>query len=103
MNGITQDSTITAIPFTDNRQTKGDKQTKSITYVPPSYPYVGSFDIPDIDTQVANVFFNYPNGQLGWKSFPIIQWTGNGSLVYVSMTVRESNNMNPLMSQVNIK
>jgi hypothetical protein len=103
LNNITADCTVSAIPFTDNRLSKGGVQTKDIYYKAPVYPYTGLINMADLNTQVSNVLFSFPNGQTGWKSFPLIEWTGGGSLTYVSMNIKESQTMNPLMSQVSTK
>ena len=102
LNNITSDCTVIADPFTDNRETDSSNQTKLIKYVPPIYPYTGIANMPDINTQVTNVLFSFLNGQVGWKSFALISWTGQADLVYVSMTVNEEKTMNPLMSQSNV-
>ena len=103
LNNITSDCTISAIPFTDNRLTDPTTQTKDIKYIPPAYPYSGLVNMPDLNTQVSSVLFSFLNSQQGWKSFPLIEWTGSGSLTYVSMMVHESDNMNPLMAQSTTK
>jgi len=99
LNDITSDITLSAIPVTDNRLTEDSVQTKNITYNPPVYPYSGLANMPDINTQVSNELFSFLNNQQGWKTFALVQWTGSGSLVYVSMDIKEENTMNPLMSQ----
>ena len=103
LNNVTSDCTISAIPFTDNRLSEKSVQTKNVTYVPPVYPYSGPVNMPDLNTQLTNVLFTFPNGQQGWKSFAVIQWTGDASLVYVTMTIKEGQTMNPLMSQATVK
>ena len=103
LNNVTADCEISAIPFTDNRLSEKSVQTKQVTYVPPVYPYTGIVNMSDLNTQLTNVLFSFPNGQQGWKSFPVIQWTGTSSLVYVSMDIKEGNTMNPLMAQATVK
>jgi len=57
LNSITENCTISCIPFTDNRQIESNVQTKNITYTDAPFPYTGLLDMPDIDTLCQPVFF----------------------------------------------
>lgn len=102
VNDITEDCTISAIAFTDNRLSEKTAQTKIIEYVPPPIPYTGVINMPDINTQCQPVYFTYPNSIQGWKTFALISWT-NGNLTSVSMSMTDTTPMNPLMGQANTK
>jgi len=102
LNNITEDCTISAVAFTDNRLSESGVQTKNITYTEPPFPYTGVIDMPDINTLCQPVLFSFPNAAQGWKTFALISWTG-GNLTSVSLELIEQTPMNPLTSQANVK
>jgi len=102
LNRITQDSTFTVIPFTNNRQSVSVPAiTKDISYTAPKIPYVGN--IPDLNTQLTNLYYTFPNLEHGWKVALLISWTGGGSLTQFSTTLMDVTPMNPLLSQTTVK
>lgn len=98
VNRITSNIVISATPFVNNRLTKQTTQDKPITFVASSTPYVGSLVMPDIDTQLANELFTFPETGQGWKTFILLSWNG-GSVTQYSMELTDVTPQNPLLSQ----
>ncbi len=59
-------------------------------------------NLSDIDTQLSNILFSFPNCRQGWKAFCQISWT-SGVLTQFSYTFNDLTPMNPLISQGNTK
>lgn len=99
VNRITQDGSITLTPFVNNRQSTTSKQIKKITYAAPVKPYAGTFQVPDADTQLTNVYFPTPDIEQGWKVSYLIEWTGGSSITQFSSSMKDETPRNPLLSQ----
>ena len=54
--------------------------------------------LTDLDTQLSNVLFSFPDCGQGWKTFCLIEWTG-GALTQFTYTFDDLSPMNPLLSQ----
>lgn len=100
MNNITDDATLTFTPYVNNRLTSQKKVTKTITYTPPTIPSSLLTDLPDVDTQLTNLYIPTPNCGQGWKMFGVITWD-EGSITQYSMELQNVTPMNPQLSQVN--
>lgn len=103
VNEVTKNMSVSITPFVNNRLTASGEQTKEITYNEPTIPYTGGLDLPDVDTQLFNLLFTFPNCGQGWKTFLVISWTSNTALTQYSMQFSEFKPMNPLLSQGNTK
>lgn len=101
LNRIRQDSVVTLLPIVDNRVSANIPNgiTKYITYVNPTNPYSGLIALPDIDTQLTNLYFPMPNCEQGWKAAMLIAWTGGGSITQFSMSMKDETPLNPLKTQ----
>lgn len=101
LNRIRQDSVVTLLPIVDNRVSSNIPNgiTKYITYVNPTNPYSGLIALPDIDTQLTNLYFPMPNCEQGWKASMLIAWTGGGSITQFSMSMKDETPLNPLKTQ----
>jgi len=98
LNRLTQDATVTVTPFVNNRINAS--VTKSVMFSPILTP-AGEV-MPDIDTQLSNLLFSFPNCSQGWKTFCMIQWT-SGALTQYSYTFEDLSPINPLISQGNTR
>lgn len=103
VNEVTENMSVSITPFINNRLTSSREQTKEITYNEPTIPYTGGLDLPDVDTQLFNLLFTFPNCGQGWKTFLVISWTSDAVLTQYSMQFSEFKPMNPLLSQGNTK
>lgn len=103
INEVTEDMNVVITPFVNNRLTSAVEQTKEITYSTPTTPYAGTLDLPDVDKQLFNLLFTFPNCGQGWKTFLTISWTSLAVLTQYSMTFGEYKPQNPLLSQGNTK
>jgi len=102
LNRITQNCTLTIQPFINNRQSVNVPSiSKNITYSKPTSTYVGV--ITDLNTQLTNLYYTFPNLEQGWKVALLISWTGGGSLTQFSTNMTDVSPMNPLLSQVTVK
>jgi len=101
LNRITQTSTMSVQPFVNNRLSVNSPIViKSIKYSPPDLVYTGN--IPDLNTQLTNVYYTFPNLEQGWKVALIVSWTGGGSLTQFSANLTDVTPMNPLRSQTSV-
>mgnify|MGYP003650203928 CR=1 FL=1 len=101
LNRITQTSTMSVQPFVNNRLSVNSPIViKSIKYSPPDLVYTGN--IPDLNTQLTNVYYTFPNLEQGWKVALIVSWTGGGSLTQFSANLVDITPMNPLRSQTSV-
>lgn len=96
-NLITKDTLVTATPYVNNRLAGVPATPKYIYYAAPTT--VSSETMPDIDTQLSNVLFTFPNCGQGWKSFVMLEWAGSGSLTQFTYTFNDLTPMSPLLSQ----
>lgn len=100
LNRIRQDCKMTISCVINNRLSAlCPASTKQITYSAPKNPYVGNLTLPDINTQLNNLYFTIPNVESGWKVSVIITWTGGGSLTQFAMSMNDYTPLNPLGSQ----
>lgn len=99
-NKITEDCTVVATPFVNNRLTSAAAQTKLIDYSAPVTTVTG--ELPDINTQLSNILFTFPNCGQGWKAFCQITWT-DGVLTQFSYSFNDLTPANPLISQGNTR
>jgi hypothetical protein len=97
MSNITKDYSVTCQMFVNNRL--NGTITSNFSYVSPVTPYTGSPSFSDVDTQVNNILFTFPNAGQGWKVFFVITWTGGGSITNVSVENIDLTPMQPLMTQ----
>lgn len=98
INQMTEECDATLNLFVDNRTTKQYGQTKKIPYVAPTKSSIGNNLLPDIDTQLVNLYYNMPESGIGWKSHITFSWT-NGSVTQFSMNLMESTPSNPIKTQ----
>lgn len=98
LSNITQNMIATAQLFTNNRQDDGPI-IKKIKYISPVEVYAGVNIGTDINTQVNNITFPFPNSQQGWKSFVVLTWTGGASLTNVAVTTGDLTPLQPLRTQ----
>ena len=99
VNRITQDSSMTAALFVDNRQSQGGFVKKDITYRTPPIPYTGTTPIPDVNDQLTNLYWMLSSSEQVWKVAYYFQWTGGCSLTQFSAVVKNQTPMNPPMTQ----
>lgn len=100
-NKITDNGIVSVTPYINNRlSTTIGTTTKNITYKAPVTPSVNTTDLPDVNTQLSNLFFNFPNCEQGWKTFCIISWT-QGVITQYSFQANLETPINPPTSQVN--
>jgi hypothetical protein len=97
MTNITQNYSVTANLFINNRFNA--TQTQSFNYTTPPTGYSGPNIGPDVNSQTNNILFSFPNSGQGWKAFIVLTWTGGGSLVFVSMSTEDVTPMQSLMTQ----
>lgn len=98
VNKITSNTTITALPFVDNRLTAQLAQTKNITYTAPESVYSGPLIMPDVNTMLSNQLFTLAETGQGWKVFLLLSWNG-GVITQYSMELTDVTPQNPLLSQ----
>jgi len=98
LNKITEQSTMTVTPIVDNR-VGNVAQTKTVTYTPSSSPHKGPFFIPNVDQQLTNLYFPFPNCKQGWKVAYLISWTGGGSVTQFSSELKDLTPVVPLNTQ----
>jgi len=102
LNRITENSSITVQTFVNNRLSVNVPViSKDIAYKAPVNVYTGN--IPDLNTQLTNAYFTFPNMEQGWKVSLLISWTGGGSLTQFSTNLLDFTPMNPLLSQTTVK
>lgn len=99
LNRITEDTTCGLLPYVNNRLASVTEETKQITYEPPSTPDVSSTKLPDVNTQLMNLFWSTPNCGQGWKVFLVFKWSG-GSFTQFSTEMTDQTPLNPPKSQV---
>lgn len=99
LNNITENTTITAAPFVNNRLTPSRSQSKVITYVPPVTPYTSQPQLQDVNTQLTNLYFTFPDCSQGWKAYVVVSWSNGATLTQFSMTAKDETPMNPLNTQ----
>lgn len=100
LDRILENSTVTLIPFIDNRASKMIAPfEKTISYIAPLTPYAGTIALPRTNDQLTNLYFPLANCEQGWKVFYAVSWTGGGSLVQFSSTMEDITPMNPLTTQ----
>lgn len=97
LNRITEDVSVSIQPYVNNRASVDSPViTKTISYSAPVPAYTGN--IPDLGTQLTNVYFTTPNTGQGWKTNVLVTWD-EGSLTQFSAMFKDINPMNPLKSQ----
>lgn len=101
VNNVTEDVEVSVLPFVNNR-VANSLQTKTVMYSAPTVSFNSADNLPDVNTQLDNLFFTFPNCKQGWKMFALISWTG-GSITQYSVTMNNNTPMNPLNSQSNAK
>lgn len=72
---------------------------KPVTFVISRLPYTGSPTFEDVDSQISNLFFTFPNNLQGWKVFMVLNWTGGGSITNMSGMLEDITPLNPLKTQ----
>lgn len=97
LSNITQDCSITATLFINNRLESS--QTVDITYVPPQNPYTGTNIGNDINTMTIPIRFPFPNSGQGWKAFVVLSWNNGASLNAVSISTEDITPMQSLKTQ----
>ena len=98
LDNIVADTTLTIEPFTNNRLSAQDIETKIIKYIPPTVNYNGIAKLDDSNSMLFNAIFPTPNCEQGWCVYVLITWTG-GQLTQYSMRMVDVTPMNPLNSQ----
>lgn len=96
-DNITEDIAVMATPYVNNRLTESQPQTKQISYSAPVTPSLENQD--DIDTQLTNAYFTFPDCGQGWKTFTLIEWTGDAVLSQFIYEFSDLTPQNPLTSQ----
>lgn len=94
---ITEDITVTAYLFTNNRFNK--KRTFTLKYVKPVTTYDGESVGPDVGTQTNSIRFPFPESTTGWKSFIVLTWNTGASLNSVSIDTSDSTPVQPIATQ----
>ena len=97
LDNITEDCSISLLPYVNNRISKIDVQSKNIKFTPIEEPLEVGI-LPDAGTQLKNLLFSTPNCEQGWKVHAIIKWT-SGSITQFSMELQNLTPQNPLHSQ----
>ena len=98
LNKITDDTTVTCIPFVNNRVSSLGAITKNIVFQEPTDPFADEYTLPDVDTQLTNLLFKTPNIEQGWKVFNVYSWT-DGVITQYSMELKNFNPQQPLTTQ----
>jgi hypothetical protein len=98
INNISQNGTVSFVPYVNNRLTLQALQTKEFTYEEPKYPNGIPNQLPDVDTNLYNFLFTTDDCGMGWKVFGTFSWS-TGSLTQFSYTIVESTPSNPPLSQ----
>lgn len=98
VNRITQNSTVTLRFFVDNRYSATKATQKTITYVAPVTPYTNPL-VPDVGSQLTNLYYMLANSEQGWKTSFMLNWTGGCSITQFSAQFNDANPMNPIMTQ----
>jgi hypothetical protein len=101
MANITEDISVTATLFVNNRL--DSSQTQNISYVPAPNTYSGVAIGSDIGTQTNSLYFSFPNSAQGWKAFIVLTWTGGAVLNSTSITTQDITPMQPLQTQAVIQ
>ena len=97
MSNITQDFSVTATLFTDNRLDAS--VTQKFKYSPAPNTYSGVPIGTDVGTQTFPIFFTFPNSSQGWKAFVVLTWTGGAYLNSTSITTQDITPLQPLTTQ----
>ena len=97
MSNITQNMTVTASLFVNNRFVSS--LIEKINYVAPIKPYSGTPIGSDINTQTNNIRFPFAISDTGWKAFIVLTWTTGATLTSVSVTTSDSTPMQPIKTQ----
>jgi len=101
MSNITQNFTITATLFINNRL--DSSQTQTINYAPPVNTYSGVPVGKDVGTQTNPIYFAFPNSAQGWKAFVVLTWTGGAVLNSTSITTEDITPMQSFQTQAVIQ
>ena len=101
---ITEDMTMSVLPYVNNRLTKQETMTKEITYSAPS-PFVSAdpLDLPDVNTQSEHIVFPLLSTGQGFGTFVVISWTGGCTLTSFDITADDIIPDNPSMSRGTVK
>lgn len=102
LTDILQDATASLSVFVNNRLVSISSATKNITYTTPPNEYDGAMDLPEIGTQLANLFWTINGPEQGWKVFFILSWTGGAVLSQLSAEFKDDLPKNPLQTQATV-
>lgn len=98
LNNLTDDCLLTYTPYVNNRLTLAKTMEKVITYSAPTIVSTDPFRLPDVNTLLANTFFQTPNVSQGWKMFGVFEWN-SGSITQFSFEAMTLTPNNPVSSQ----
>ena len=96
-SGVTVDETasVTVVP-----QNEVDARiNKNIIYTPSALGIKLNNALDDLNTNLKNVLFSFPNCRQACQTYCIIEWTGNVELAQFFIKVNDTQPMNPLRSQ----
>lgn len=98
VDDITEDCSITVTPYVNNRKSSSGSATQNIEFVPSPNPSTDMTSLPDVDTQLENRLFTFPDCEQGWKAYCLFSWT-DGSVTQFSMALTDNTPMQPPLAQ----
>lgn len=103
VSNITADMDISAIPYANSRLTKQELMTKSITYTAPARPSSYNTDLPDVNTQLNHVVFQFLNAGQAYQTFVVLSWSGGATIMGYDMICEDLSPVNPPLSRGVVK
>lgn len=83
INKVTENTTCSMLPYVNNRLAGVDEVVKTITYEDPAQIDESTTKLPDVNTQLMNLFWSTNNCRQGWKVFLVFKWS-SGSFTQFS-------------------
>lgn len=100
-NKVQSSGTMTLTPYINNRLSLTGSIKKTISYSPPTDVSSNVTDLPDVNTQLSNLYFNLTGREQGWKMFAMIQWN-TGVISQYSFELENLNPQNPNRTQAQV-
>jgi len=97
LDNFSEDSTVTASVFTNNRF--DCSLTQNIKYVASPVLYNGPNIGTDVGTQSNSLYFPFDEAAEGWKTFVTLTWTGGGSINSCGALTKDTTPVVPLKTQ----
>lgn len=103
VSNIEQDMTISAVPYVNSRLTSQEVMKKDITYTTPAIVSNNVTDLPDVNTQLNHVMFQFLKTGQGYQTFVMFSWTGGATIMGYDFICTDESAINPVKSQGVVK